>query len=221
MEKPINLAIADDQTLFLKGLKYIIDTFDNIRLKVIAENGRQLLDQLEHEPVDVVLLDLNMPVMDGIETVRHLKKDYPHIKVIFLTMYDDDRLIAHVMEIGANGYLLKDEEAEVVREAIESVMRTGFYFNDYVSKALLRDVKNKGGQQSSPKFQPRLDLTRREMEILELICREYPTNEIANKLFISPRTVEGHRKNLLEKTGVKNTAGLVIYALKNKLVDLI
>jgi DNA-binding NarL/FixJ family response regulator len=220
MEK-IKLVIADDQNLFLKGLKFIIDTFEDVELVGEASDGAELVAKVESTRPDVVLSDIKMPNMDGIEATKILKDRFPEVRVILLTMFDDERLISHVMEIGANGYLLKDEEASVVHEAIQSVYTKGLYFNEYVSKALLKQVKHKNKGSISAILSPgEVKLSNREMEVLELICQEMSTPEIAEQLFISTRTVEGHRKNLLDKTGVKNTAGLVIYAVKHGLVDL-
>ena len=219
--RTIKLAIVDDQNLFLKGLKFIIQTFEDVELVAEASSGQELLDKMEAACPDVVLSDIKMPGMDGIELTKTLKKRYPGIKVILLTMYDDERLISHVMEIGANGYLLKDEDPEIVHEAIRAVMTKDFYFNDYVSNALLKQVRGKNKTSPSTILSSsKTNLSPRELEVLQLICQELSTNEIAQKLFISARTVEGHRKNLLEKTGVKNVAGLVIYAVKNELVDV-
>ena len=217
----IKLAIADDQILFLRGLKFIINTFEDVELIIEASSGEDLLQKIEQTQPEVILCDIKMPGLDGIETTKTIKNRFPDIKVILLTMYNDERLISHAMEIGAHGYLLKDEEAEEVHKAIQTVYEKGFYFNDYVSQALLKQVKNK--TKTLPQeviLNNAVKLSPRETEVLELICQEMSTAEIAKQLFISARTVEGHRKNLLEKTGVKNTAGLVIFAVKNNLVDL-
>ncbi len=218
----IKLAICDDQVLFLRGLKYIISDFENIEIILEATNGEDLLRQIPQSVPDVILLDMKMPGLDGIEVTKKIKADFPNIKIILLTMYDDERLISHVMEIGANGYLLKNEEPDVLKKAIESVYKKDLYFNDYVAQALVKGLKNK--ENSPPSFSNRgaspLNLTAREMEILQLICQEMTTVEIGQQLFISARTVEGHRKNLMEKTGVRNTAGLVIFAVRNKLVEV-
>ncbi|MEO1516183.1 MAG: response regulator transcription factor [Bacteroidota bacterium] len=217
----IKLAIADDQVLFLRGLKYILQDFDDIDLIIEVSNGQELLDAIPHNPPDVVLMDMKMPVMDGMEATKEIKKRYPNIKVILLSMFDDERLITHMMEIGANGYLLKNEEPHILKEAIDSVLNKDLYFNDYVSKALLKGLQQK--TDIPPSFMstnPALQLTPRELEVLRLICEELTTAEIAKKLYISARTVEGHRKNLLEKAGVRNTAGLVIFAVKNELIQL-
>jgi len=217
----IKLAICDDQVLFLRGLKYIISDFDNIGIILEATNGADLLKQIPELQPDVILLDMKMPGLDGIEITKKIKADFPNIKIILLTMYDDERLISHVIEIGANGYLLKNEEPEVLQKAIESVYEKDFYFNDYVAKALIKSIKSKEKKPPTFAHNPaQLNLTAREREILQLICQEMTTAEMAQQLYISARTVEGHRKNLMEKTGVRNTAGLVIFAVRNKLVEV-
>lgn len=220
-EDNIKLAVADDQKLFLRGLKFILNTFENIDIVIEAENGRDLIDKIENTFPDVVLLDIKMPVLDGIETAQILKARYPDIKLIFLSMYNDDRLISHVMEIGANGYLIKDEEPEELLRAIENVYYKGFYFNEYISKALLTNLRSKKPFSGTKNLDSKpIIFTRRELEILQLICEENTTSEIAKMLFISIRTVEGHRKNMLEKANVKNVAGLVVYAIQHEIVDL-
>ncbi|MEM9824888.1 MAG: response regulator transcription factor [Bacteroidota bacterium] len=217
---PVKIAIVDDQTLFLKGLRLIISTFPDIEIMIEATNGEELLQTLTQRQPDVILLDLRMPVMDGVEVTERVKADYPDIKIILLTTYDSDRLINQLMKSGANGYLLKNEEPEVLQAAIHSVMEKGFYFNDHVSKALLKGLQ-KNRQVIEPwKETVSLQLTKREVEVLHLICQGNTSAGIAKKLFISIRTAENHRKNLLHKTDVKNTAGLVIYAIRHKIVDI-
>lgn len=214
---PIKVALVDDQTLFLKGLRLILEGFPEIEIVIEANNGPDFLQAVENQQPDVVLLDLKMPGMDGIEVAENLKKTAPEVRIILLTMHDDEHFIHHVLSLGANGYLLKNEEPEILREAIQKVMTQEYYLNDYVAKALLNNIKKKepGNIKTND---PVFTLTPREKEILQLICKEMTTGEIAQQLFISKRTVEGHRQHLLDKTGVRNTAGLVIYALKNQLV---
>jgi DNA-binding NarL/FixJ family response regulator len=214
---PIKVALVDDQTLFLKGLRLILTEYPEIEIVIEADNGTDFLLAVDDTLPDVVLLDLKMPGMDGIEVAEVLKKKAPSVKIILLTMHDDERFIQHVLSIGANGYLLKNEEPTILREAIQKVMTQEFYLNDYVAKALLNNIKRPVSEQQTPP-QKHFTLTPREKEILQLICQELTTNDIAEQLFISTRTVEGHRQNLLEKTGVRNTAGLVIYAMKNQLI---
>ena len=219
MEK-IKLIIADDQILFLKGLRLLINTFDTIELVAEATNGQELLDKIKTHSPDVVLIDLKMPVMDGIEATKRIKKYYPEVKIILLSMYNDESIINLVMSLGANGYLLKNEEPHILKEAIEAVVQKDFYFNEYTSRALLKGSQQPSSGKRSSILSEDFQLTKREIEILQLICQEYTSNEIANKLFISIRTVEGHRKSILSKTGVRNTAGLVMFAMKNNIIEI-
>lgn len=208
----IKLALVDDHTLFRQGIKLLLEEIEGVELIIEASNGQELLNALESQVPDIVLLDLEMPVLNGIETSKILKEKFSEVGIIILTMYDDEQMIAHLMELGANGYLLKDTNQEELEKAIQSVHDSQFYFNDFVSKALLSGVKSK--RKTDPKIGNNIDVTRRESEVLQLICEELTTQEMADKLFLSPRTVEGHRQNLIEKFGVKNTAGLIIRAIK-------
>ncbi|MEM9546635.1 MAG: response regulator transcription factor [Bacteroidota bacterium] len=216
----IKLIIADDQVLFLKGLKLLISSFESIDLVGVARNGQELLEAIKKEIPDVVLIDLKMPVLDGIEATKIIKNQYPGIKIIFLSMHNDDGIINMVMSLGANGYLVKNEEPEILKAAIETVMEKDFYFNEYTSRALLKGTLQPSIRKGKSKLLDDLQLTRRELEIVKLICKEYTSGEIAKELFISIRTVEGHRKNILSKTGVRNIAGLVIFAMKNNLIKI-
>jgi DNA-binding NarL/FixJ family response regulator len=158
-----------------------------------------------------------MPEMDGIETTVEIRKQNEDVKIIIVTMLDDEKYVIHLMEVGANGYLLKNAEPEEIKTAITTAYENGYYFNDYVNKALLKRVVHKN--QLKPVFNNNIELTNREIEVLKLICNEQTANEISKLIFLSPRTVEGIRTKLLEKIGVKNTAGLVMYAVKNRLVE--
>ncbi len=215
---PIKVAIADDHTLFCEGLKLIINSRDDFRLVLEARNGQELLDGIAEleAPPDVLLLDLKMPVKDGIETTKELKVTYPEIKILILTMIDQDDYIIHLLDLGANGYLLKNSSAEEVQNAIVAVAEKGFYFSDYVSQVMLSGLRRK--RASPPALDAMTKVSAREIEVCELIATGLTTNEIAERLFISARTVESHRKNLMEKLGVKNTAGIVYRALKEGLL---
>jgi len=213
----IKYAIADDHKIFRKGIIAALADTPELKLVLEAENGKTLLDGLLKNKPDVILLDLKMPEMDGIETVKELRKKDDEIKVIVISMYDEDKYVIHLMEIGANGYLLKNAEPEEIKTAIVTAYETGYYFNDFVNKALLKKIVHK--TQIKPVFNKDVELTSREIEVLKLICQELTANEIANLIFLSPRTVEGIRTKLLEKIGVKNTAGLVMYAVKNKIIE--
>lgn len=217
MQKIIKYAIADDHKLFRRGVINALEDMPSLKLVLEAENGKDLLNNINKVKPDILLLDLKMPEMDGIETTLELRKRNNDVKIIIITMIDDEKYVIHLMEIGANGYLLKNAEPEEIKTAIIAAHENGYYFNDFVNKALLRKVVHKN--QLKPVFNKDIELTSREIEVLKLICEEKTANEIANLIFLSPRTVEGIRTKLLEKIGVKNTAGLVMYAVKNRIVE--
>ena len=182
-----------------------------------ADNGEDLLKGLENISPDIILMDLKMPFMDGMEATKEVRKKYPEMKVLVVSMYEDDKFIIHLMEIGANGYLLKNAEPDEIRRAIYSVYENGYYFNDLVNKALLKKLVLKNNLK--PSFNQNVDLTEREMEVLKMICMEKTAAEIAKEIFLSPRSVEGIRQRLIEKIGVRNTAGLVMFAAKNGIAE--
>ena len=214
-EDAIYVAIAEDQRLFRECLVSLLNGFERIKVNVEAANGKELLESLytAAPTPQVVLLDLTMPEMNGLETTRQLKKLFPHMKIIILSVHSEERHIVHMVGEGVNGYLVKNSELTEVVHAVEAVHEKGFYFNE----AMLRAIHSGMTHKHEKSYNPNSPITAREKEILELICQEHTTQEIAEKLFLSVRTVDGHRNNLLEKTGARNTAGLVIYALRNNL----
>ncbi len=213
----IKIAIADDYKIYRDGLKVGLSADPNLRVVYEADNGEELIKGLEVYAPDVVIMDLKMPIMDGMEATKHIRKFFPSIKVLVVTMYDDDKFIIHLMENGANGYLLKNAEPHEITKSIYSVFQNGYYFNDVVNKALLKKLVLKNNLK--PSFNQNVELTERELEVLKLICQEKTAAEIAKEIFLSPRSVEGIRQRLIEKVGVKNTAGLVMFAVKNNMVD--
>ena len=216
MKKQIKLAVVDDQHLFRQGLISLFGEFEELSLEIEAANGVELLEQLKVKKPDVVVLDLEMPIMDGIETTANLQKKYPEIKVLILTMHNEEEIILHLIEKGAHGFLLKDNPIETIVDAIHAVMESGYYFNDRVSQVMVRGLMN--NQKIKPGFVD-AGLSEREIEVVKLICKEFTNKEIAEKLFISVRTVDGHREKILQKTKAKNTVGIVMYAVKNNLLD--
>ncbi|MFN4123856.1 MAG: response regulator [Flavobacteriales bacterium] len=216
----IKVILTDDHKLFRSGIKSLLHTFDDFQVIAEAGNGQELLDILAqgNESPDVIMLDLEMPVMDGMETLKNLKTRYPDVKCVVLSMHDDEKFIIHMMELGARGYLLKNAEPEDIDQAIRSVAQTGYHFSDKISRIMLQGLVKK--EKVKPVFQNKEALSEREVEVLRLICEELTAAEIAEKLFISPRTVEGHRNKLMEKTGAKNIAGLVVYAMKEGLYEV-
>lgn len=213
----IKVAIADDHKIFRKGVILSLRPYTNIKFVLEAENGDELLEGIPSAEPDVVLMDLRMPQKDGIETTKILSTQYPHIHVLVLSMYEDERFVYHMMENGAHGYLLKNAEPQELRRAIMDVYEKGYYLNNFVNKILLK--RSHARQKVVPSLSNEITLNEKEREVLKLICLEFTAQEIAQKMDISPRTVEAIKNRLMERFGSKNTAGLVFFAVKNNLVD--
>jgi len=211
----IKVGIADDHKIFRKGVILSLRQYTNLSFIIEAENGDDLLEKLSTEMPDVVLVDLRMPGKDGIETTKAVSKLYPNIKILILTMYEDERFVSHLMENGANGYLLKNADPSEIRKAIVEVMIKGYYLNNFVNRVLLKKSTNK----SIPSLNSEIVMSEKEKEVIQLLCREYTAAEIAAKMEISARTVESIKDRLMERFGTKNTAGLVFFAVKNNLID--
>jgi len=219
MPNKINVAIADDQKLFRKGMAALVNSFEEMQLIFEAGDGKELLDLCESEEMKphIILLDLSMPVLNGLEALKILKVKHPDIKVIILTIHELENFILTTIQEGANGYLAKNAEPEEVELAIREVFKNDFYFTPS-----MLSIMHKG---LTKKIQPvslisETQLTAREKEVLQLICKQYSSQEIGEMLNLSNRTVEGHRNNLLIKTKSRNTAGLVLYALQYKHFEL-
>ncbi|HRH62148.1 MAG TPA: response regulator transcription factor [Bacteroidia bacterium] len=210
----IRVAITDDHPLFREGMSALLNEEPEIKVILKASNGRELLDQLKTTQVDVLLLDLEMPVMPGRETLDIVKMRYPDIKVLILTMHNDDSFIVEMVDRGANGFLLKDNSVDDVIDGIICVTHTDYYFTKRVRDAI-KNINELREKHQQSKFEK---LTPREIEIVKMICRDMKSSEIAQELNISLRTVEGHRNNLIAKTNCKTTAGVVLYAIKNKIL---
>jgi DNA-binding NarL/FixJ family response regulator len=217
-EEVIRLIIADDHVLYRAGVKNALSSKKNIKVIAEADNGSHLLNILKGIQPDVILLDIQMPIMDGITTLPEIKKLYPHIRVIMLTMMDDQSMITKLMELGANSYLTKTSDSEIIYEAIKTCYEQEFYFNSLTNKALLNNLRQK--TPSSVKLQQEdATLSDKEITVLRLMCEEKSTREIAEAVDLSPRTIEAIRDKLKTKTGAKSTAGLIMFAVKNKLLE--
>jgi DNA-binding NarL/FixJ family response regulator len=212
----IRIAIADDSSIFRDGLKVGLARDDNFELVLETANGEELVAGIERISVDVILMDLKMPGMDGMEATKVIRRHWEHIKILAVTMYDDEKFIIHLMENGANGYLLKNANSAEISRAIYCVCENGYYFNDLVNKVLLKKLVARVNL--TPSFRHDIDLTERELQVLHLICEEKTNVEIGQMIFLSSRSVEGIRQRLIEKVGARNTAGLVLFAVKNGIV---
>lgn len=215
---PITIAIADDEALFRKGMNMILSEYENIEVLFEASDGEDLIQKLSAAEVlpQVLLLDLKMPKMNGIEAAKVIRERFSDLKIIVLSTHFSRAFIINMIELGAAAYLPKNSEPEEVAETIIAVNAKGFHYNNEVM-AVIRENMTSKNKPKTPFF---YELTSREKEILQLICEEYSSPEIAKQLFISPRTVDGHRNNLLSKLGCKNVAGLVVFALQQEIVRL-
>ncbi len=212
----IKYLIADDHTVFRQGLRLVLGDDPKLELMGEAADGLQVLECLKFEQPDIILMDLKMPGMDGIEATRQVREKYPAVKVLILTMHDDEQLILHLLEAGAGGYLIKNADAEEIKLAIHACVENGYYFSDHVSNVMLRTLVHKN--KANPSFRAEAQLNEREKDVLQHICEGLTAVEIGKKIFLSHRTIEGIKASLLEKTGARNTAGLVMYAVKQGIV---
>ena len=208
----IKIIITDDHPSLREGINTVLSQEKDIQVIGFAENGADLLKLLATAQPDLVLVDINMPVMNGIEATKEIKSKYPEIKVIVFSQYDEKRFVKRVLKEGANGYLLKSATSSELAKAIKMVMNGAIYLSEELPSIFEEKKKRKPDYLFA-------DLSSREIEVLKLICDEKTTEEIAQILFISHNTVESHRSNILIKTGVKNTAGLVKWAIENEIID--
>lgn len=214
----MNILLVDDHKLIRDALKSYFEEDQDFTIVDEAGNGQEALVLLKEHEVDVVMMDISMPVMDGIECTQHITDDYPDIKVLALSMMNDGQFIKKMLSAGAMGYILKNSGEEEIKKALRAVFEGETYFSAEVNETVMQNML-KGGVKRNHKLVVDLPLTSREEEVLKLILKEYSNQEIADELFISPRTVDAHKRNLLEKTGSKNTAGLVLYAVEKNLFE--
>ncbi len=216
MSTPTSIFIVDDHPMIKDGLLGYLDDTSLYEIKGVASNGIDAYNQLMKMDVDILLTDIQMPIMDGIELVKKLRLEKPDQKIIVLSMFSEAQFIKRMLQLGVMGYVLKNASKAELRQAIDLVAQGGQYYSAEVTGVIMNKLRGSGKKALN---QLVIVLTQREKEILHFILRQKSNQEIAEELFISPRTVEAHKRNLLEKTGSKNVAGLVIYAIDNQLFE--
>jgi len=219
--KKIKIAVADDQTMFRDGLVKMLNEIEGVAVVVEAYDGKELITKLKTTPVNIVFMDYRMPLMNGIQATKVIREKWTETKIIMLSMYDEEEFIISAIENGANGYLTKDDESEEITKAIESVMATGYYLNDRTSKSLITNMVRQG--KVTPKFEFQADkikFNQFEIQVMCLLAKEYSTKEIGEIMAKSVRTIDGYRSEIMEKTGAKNSVGIVMYGLKYGFIEL-
>ncbi len=214
--KTIQVAITDDHILLRNALARLVSSFDGYSVLTEADNGKDLRSKIQQHLVpDIVLLDVNMPEMDGFETTQWLRKNYPHIKVLVLSMLSDEKTIIKMFRLGAKGYLLKNTDPEELKNALDSVANKNVYLSEYVSDKLVSGLNKDVENDSKPVL-----LNEREREFLKWACTELAYKDIAEKMNLSPRTVDDYRQSLFNKLKVHSRVGLVMYAIRNGIVEI-
>ncbi|MFM7838660.1 MAG: response regulator [Chitinophagaceae bacterium] len=215
-ELVIKLALADDHKIFRDGIKMALKGKEYLKLLWEAEDGKDLMHKMQLKPPDVLLMDIRMPELDGINAIGLLRKEYADLKIIMLTMYDDQEMISKMLDLGANAYLTKTTDPEEIYQAILTCMNDDFYFNDLVNKAVLSKLQTK---KQVRQFYPNpVKFSEKEVRILRLLAEDKTTEEISKEIFLSPRTIETIRQNMKTKVGVKTIAGLIMYGMRNKII---
>lgn len=219
MNDSIKIALVDDEVLFRKGISFLLEREENIDVVFEASNGEELISYLNQSITkpDIIIMDLKMPILNGVEATKIIRKNFPEIKIIALTSYDTKSFVANMIQVGAVAYLIKNTTPKDLLHTINQVFLKGFFYNENVLETIKDTIISSKNSKSNLEGS---FLSPREIEILQLICLQKTTIEIAEELFLSPRTVEGHRNNLLLKTESRNIAGLVVYAIQNEIAVL-
>ena len=219
----LNLALVDDHEIFRKGLVLLLRSIENVGTISEASNGKEFLAMIDKQEFDVVFMDVKMPIMNGIEATKLALEINPSLKIIGLSMFGEEEYLESMIESGVEGFLLKKADLKEIEKAINLIAAGKNYFSEELVASLTKKFGNAGKNEKNEELVANSDaekISKREVEILQFICKGFSNIEIAEKLFISPRTVDGHRANIISKTGVKNTANLVMYAIKNGLVKI-
>ncbi len=219
MPAKANIVLVDDHSLLRNGLASLIKSFGEYNILFEADNGKDFIDQLKLKPApDAVLMDINMPEMDGYETCLWLKNNHPEIKVLALSMYDNESSVIRMFKAGAKGYILKDCHPNELKTALHALVSKGFYYSEMVTGKLIHSINSIDTEDSQVKNV--IQLNEREINFLKLVCTEITYKEIAEKMFLSPRTIDGYRDDLFQKLNVKTRVGLVMYTIKNGIVNI-
>ncbi len=220
MNNLITVLIVDDHKIIRDGIKSLLEDAQNIAIVGEASNGLEAIEFFKKQPADVVIMDIRMPEMGGIETTKFLTENYPNVKILALTMHDEEAFISKMLHAGASGYLLKNVGKEEFVTAIHKIYKGENYFSlDVATKMMTKFMSSKPTDNNDEVVEDEdLQLTKREIEVIKLIAEGLTSQDIADKLFISPRTVDTHRRNLLQKLNVKNTAELIKFAIKHNIV---
>ncbi|NDI99677.1 response regulator transcription factor [Flavobacterium sp. LaA7.5] len=220
MNNVVKIALADDEVLFRKGISFMLQREKNIEIIFEASDGQDLIDKLKEYPApDIIVMDLKMPNINGVEATKIIRNTHPDIKIVALTSYNTKSFIANMIDVGAVSYVMKNTTPKELLTTINEVQNIGYHYNDYVMKVIQEYLISPRKKTVKSRFDDE-QLTKREIQVLKLICKQYSGQEIANELCLSARTVEGHRNNLLRKTECKNMVGLIIYAIQNDFVNL-
>jgi DNA-binding NarL/FixJ family response regulator len=215
----IKFAIADDHKIFRDGIKMALGDKENLKLLWEAEDGKDMMHKISVKLPDVLLMDIRMPEIDGINAIQILRKEHESIKIIVLTMYDDQQMINKMMEMGANAYLTKTTDPEEIYRAILTCMNEEYYFNDLVNQAVMgKLMRQKNVRQTYGDSLP-LSFSEKELNILQLLSEDKTIEEIAKIVFLSPRTIETIRQNMKTRVNAKTVGGLLMYAIRNKLIE--
>lgn len=215
----LRIGIVDDHLLFRRSMSLLINSFKGISVIFDAENGKTFLEKLRGNPIDIVLLDLHMPVMDGYEVCKLLLQDYPQIKILVVSQLSTRESIHKVMELGANGYFTKNSDPDQLESALRNVQDNGFYFGLELGTVIKEAMLWEKNSYKKTKY-PKDLLSDRELQIIKMICKELSSKEIAERLFITLKTVETHRRHIMDKTDAKNFIGVLLFAIKNKILNI-
>jgi DNA-binding NarL/FixJ family response regulator len=210
------ILLVDDHELVLNGLRFMLEAEDDLIVVATAKNGLEAIEKLKENTIDLLITDIKMPELNGLELARYTKQKYPELKIIALTLYKDPEFVKAIIDVEADGYLMKNEDAAEIISVVRHVMNDGTHYSNEIVSILKDELKREKSKSTAA-----AELSKRELEIIKLICQEFSSVEIAEKLFISKATVDVHRKNIVQKLEIKSIVGLIRFALQNGIVDIL